>query len=199
MKIGRLLLRLTVGGFFFGHGTQKLFSWFGGHGIEATSNMFESLGMRPGKRNAVAAGVAEAAGGAALAAGFATPLAAGALTSVMLTAIHRVHLKNGPWVTNGGYEYNAVLIAAVLALAEVGPGDLSFDHALGIERSGPGVALAAAAIGVTGAVGAHQLAAAYPEPPAQTASAAGTNEATDATAPATADATADTTADATAQ
>jgi putative oxidoreductase len=166
MKIGRLLLRLTVGGFFFGHGTQKLFGWFGGHGLDATSQMFEGLGMRPGQRNAVAAGVAEAGGGAALALGFATPLAAGALTSVMLTAIHRVHLKNGPWTTNGGYEYNAVLIAAVLALAEVGPGEPSFDHALGIERSGPGWALLAAAIGAAGAVGAHQAAAAYPAPPA---------------------------------
>ncbi|HKO27735.1 MAG TPA: DoxX family protein, partial [Solirubrobacteraceae bacterium] len=53
MKIGRLLLRLTVGGFFFGHGTQKLFGWFGGHGIEPTAQMFESLGMRPGRRNAI--------------------------------------------------------------------------------------------------------------------------------------------------
>src|SRR5246127_2741044 len=146
MKLGRLILRLAVGGFFIGHGTQKLFGWFGGHGLEPTAQMFEGLGMRPGRRNAVAAGLAEAAGGAALAAGFATPLAAGALTSVMLTAIHRVHLKNGPWATNGGYEDNAVLIAAVLALADVGPGNLSLDHALGSERNGPGSALAAAAI-----------------------------------------------------
>jgi putative oxidoreductase len=166
MKIARLLLRLTVGGFFFGHGTQKLLGWFGGHGIEPTAQMFESLGMRPGRRNAIAAGAAEAAGGAGIALGLATPLAAGALTSVMLTAINRVHLKNGPWVANGGYEYNAVLIAAVLAITEVGPGKLSLDHALGNERSGPGWALAAAAIGVAGAIGAHQLAAAQPEPPA---------------------------------
>jgi putative oxidoreductase len=172
MKIGRLLLRLTVGGFFFGHGTQKLFGWFGGHGLDATSQMFEGLGMRPGHRNALAAGVAEAAGGGALALGLATPVAAGAITSVMLTAINRVHLKNGPWATNGGYEYNAVLIAAALALAEVGPGELSFDHALGIERSGPGWALLAAAIGVVGAAGAHQAAAAYPAPPAPPAAAA---------------------------
>jgi putative oxidoreductase len=172
MKIGRLLLRLTVGGFFFGHGTQKLFGWFGGHGLDATAGMFESLGMRPGKRNAVAAGVAEAGGGAALALGLATPLAAGTITSVMLTAIHRVHLKNGPWVTNGGFEYNAVLIAAVLALAEVGPGELSLDHALGQERTGPGWALLAAAMGVAGAVGAHQAAAAQPAPPAPPAAAA---------------------------
>jgi putative oxidoreductase len=181
MKIGRLLLRLTVGGFFVGHGTQKLFGWFGGHGLEPTAQMFESLGMRPGQRNAIAAGAAEAGGGAAIALGFATPLAAGAITSVMLTAIHRVHLKNGPWVTNGGYEYNAVLIAAVLALTEVGPGPLSLDHVLGQERSGPGWALAAAAIGAAGAVGAHQLAAAAPAPEAAP------SDATAATAPATAD------------
>jgi putative oxidoreductase len=166
MKLGRLLLRVTVGGLFVGHGTQKLFGWFGGHGLDATANMFESIGMRPGNRNAIAAGVAEAGGGAALAAGFATPLAAATLTSVMLTAINRVHLKNGPWVTNGGYEYNAVLIAAVLALAEVGPGELSLDHALGQERSGPGWAVLALALGVAGAVGAHIAAEAAPAPPA---------------------------------
>ncbi len=189
-SIGRLLLRLTVGGFFFGHGTQKLFGWFGGHGIEPTSQMFEGLGMRPGRRNAVAAGLAEAAGGAAIATGFATPIAAGALTSVMLTAIHRVHLKNGPWAAQGGYEYNVVLIAAVLALAEVGPGNVSFDHALGSERSGPGAALAAAAIGVIGAVGAHQLAKAYPEPPPATAPPEpATDSSENATEPATAETT----------
>ncbi len=166
MKLGRLLLRVTVGGLFVGHGTQKLFGWFGGHGLDATANMFDSIGMRPGNRNAIAAGVAEAGGGAALAAGFATPLAAATLTSVMLTAINRVHLKNGPWATDGGYEYNAVLIAAVLALAEVGPGELSLDHALGQERSGPGWALIALALGVAGAVGAHIAAESTPAPPA---------------------------------
>src|SRR5436305_12221204 len=108
MKIGRLLLRLTIGGFFIGHGTQKLFGWFGGHGLDGTGQFFEGLGLRPGRTNALAAGAAEAGGGALLATGFATPLAASALTATMLTAIHRVHLKNGPWVTSGGYEYNAV-------------------------------------------------------------------------------------------
>lgn len=173
MKIGRLLLRLTVGGFFFGHGTQKLFGWFDGHGLDATANMFHQLGMRPGRRNAIAAGIAEAGGGAGLALGFATPLAAGAVTSVMLTAINRVHLKNGPWITSGGYEYNAVLIAAALALADAGPGPVSLDHALGAERSGPVAAVAAAAIGVAGAVGAHKLAEAYAEEPAPAEAAAG--------------------------
>jgi putative oxidoreductase len=165
MKIGRLLLRLTVGGFFVGHGTQKLFGWFGGQGLDATAQGFEQLGMRPGRRNAIAAGLAEAGGGAALALGLATPLAASALTATMLTAVNRVHLKNGPWMANGGYEYNVVLIAAVVALAELGPGELSLDRALGQERSGPKWALAALAAGALGAIGAHLAAESQPTPP----------------------------------
>ena len=62
MKLGRLLLRLSVGGFFVGHGTQKLFGWFGGHGLDATAAGFEQLGLRPGRRHAIAAGAAEAGG-----------------------------------------------------------------------------------------------------------------------------------------
>ncbi len=81
----------------------------------------------------------------------------------MLTAIDRVHFKNGPWVTNGGYEYNLVLIAAALAIAESGPGPLSVDHALGVERSGPGWALAALAAGIFGYAGARLVNAAEPE------------------------------------
>jgi putative oxidoreductase len=154
MKLARLFLRLAVGGLFVGHGTQKLFGWFGGHGLDGTGQFFESLGMRPGRRNALAAGLAEAGGGAALAAGVAVPAAAAALTGTMLTAVHRVHLKNGPWVSDGGFEYNLVLIAAVLTLAEVGPGPL----ALGGDRHGPGWAVAAAAAGAAGAVGAHLMA-----------------------------------------
>jgi putative oxidoreductase len=166
MKIGRLLLRLTIGAFFIGHGTQKLFGWFGGHGLEGTGKFFEGLGLRPGRENALAAGAAEAGGGALLAAGLATPLAASALTGTMLTAINRVHLKNGPWITNGGYEYNVVLIAAALALAEVGPGPLSLDAALDHQWYGPGWAVAALAAGAAGAAAAHQYAARHAEPAA---------------------------------
>jgi putative oxidoreductase len=181
MKLARLLLRLAVGGFFIGHGTQKLFGWFGGHGLDATAQAFDGMGIRPGRRNAIAAGAAEAGGGAAVVLGAATPLAASALTATMLTAINRVHLKNGPWLTNGGYEYNVVLIAAVLALVETGPGKLSVDAALGAETHGPGWALAALAAGTAGAVGAHLLAEAQPAAPAEAPPpAAETNENVDA-------------------
>ena len=148
MKLGLTVLRVVVGALFFGHGTQKLKGWFGGHGLEATAGFFESLGLRPGKRHATAAGAAEAGGGALIAAGLLTPVGAGAIIGTMATAIRTVHLKNGPWVTNGGYEYNLVLMAAVLALADLGPGEFSLDHALGIEVKGPLVALAALAGGI---------------------------------------------------
>jgi putative oxidoreductase len=164
MTIGRLILRTAVGGLFVGHGTQKLFGWFGGHGIEGTAGFFEKIGIRPGRANAIAAAAAETGGGALLALGLATPAAATVLTSTMLTAIHRVHLKNGPWVSNGGYEYNLVLIAAVLALAETGPGSPSLDEKLGINVKGPKVAAAALAAGIVGALGAHAYAAGQPEP-----------------------------------
>ena len=171
MKIGRLLLRLAVGGFFVGHGTQKLFGWFGGNGLKSTGEAFEQLGLRPGKVHATAAGVTEAGGGALLVAGLETPVAATLLTATMITAIRTVHFKNGPWATNGGYEYNVVLIAAALALAEVGPGPLSLDAARGRERAGPGWALAALAAGTIGAIGVQQATARQPVPtPAQSMS-----------------------------
>jgi putative oxidoreductase len=108
----------------------------------------ESLQMRPARAHAVLAGTTETVGGSLLVAGLATPLASTALTGVMTTAIRKVHLPHGPWAANGGWEYNAVLIAAVTALAETGPGDLSLDRLLGTTRSGPLWALAALATGV---------------------------------------------------
>ncbi len=163
MKPGHLLLRVSVGGLFVGHGTQKLFGWFGGNGLEATGNFFESaLGLRPGKRHALAAGAAEAGGGALLVLGTATPIAASLITAAMITAIQRVHLSKGPWITNGGYEYNVVLIAAALALAETGPGSPSIDSARGSEAHGPKWAVLALLLGIIGAAGARAVNEAAP-------------------------------------
>lgn len=156
--IGRLLLRLTVGGSFVGHGTQKLFGWFGGGGRTATATTFEQLGLRPGAQRAIAAGVAETGASALILAGLTTPLAASAITATMLTAIDRVHLKKGPWITNDGYEYNAVLIAAGLALADIGPGPISLDAALGDRLHGTRWAMAALITGATGAAVVELLA-----------------------------------------
>ncbi|HEX4717180.1 MAG TPA: DoxX family protein [Thermoleophilaceae bacterium] len=144
MKLSRLILRFLIGGLFVGHGTQKLFGWFGGGGLEGTGGFFENLGLKPGKRNALLAGAAEAGGGALFATGVALPLAGAALTGTMTTAIRHVHAEKGPWSTQGGWEYNAVLIAATLAVVE--------------GECGLGWALAAGAAGAAGSVALSKLA-----------------------------------------
>jgi len=153
MKVGRLLLRAAVGGFFVGHGTQKLFGWFGGQGLQATATAFDGMGLKPGRVNAIAAGAAETFGGLGLALGYRTPLASSAVVATMLTAMDRVHLKNGPWITDGGYEYNVVLAAAAVSLAESGPGVLSLDALRGKERTGALWGLISLLLGVAGAAG----------------------------------------------
>lgn len=150
MRFGLALLRTVVGTLFMGHGLQKLAGWFGGHGLAGTGQFFEGLGLRPGRRNALLAGVSETAGGALLAAGLLTPLGATMLSGVMITAIRTVHGAKGPWSTDGGYEYNLTLLAIVFALADLGPGEWSLDELLGTKRSGPPWALAQLGAGYAG-------------------------------------------------
>lgn len=157
MPLARFVARTVIGGFFIGHGTQKLMGWFGGPGLAGTDQMMDSLQMHPPRRNALAAGVSEAAGGALLAAGLATPLAASSLIGVMTTAIRKVHAPNGVWNSNGGFEYNLTLIAALATLVEVGPGALSLDRAFGIEKKGTAVALGATALGVAASFATVEL------------------------------------------
>jgi putative oxidoreductase len=150
---GITLLRAVVGALFIGHGLQKLLGKFGGHGLEGTAGFFEQLGLKPGKVHATAAGLAETGGGALLVAGAATPLAASAVTGTMTMAIHKVHLAKGPWVSDGGYEYNAVLMAAVFAITAAGPGPLALDR----RRWGTGWAIAQLAAGAGGALAMVKL------------------------------------------
>jgi putative oxidoreductase len=150
MTLGRLIARVAIGGLFAGHGTQKLFGWFGGPGVDGASQMMRKLDLHPPRRNAVAAGAAETAAGILLALGALTPLAGALITSTMVTAIRKVHGPNGPWIQQSGYEYNLVLIAVMAALVEGGPGSPSVDRALGIEAKGTGWALAAIATGAAG-------------------------------------------------
>jgi putative oxidoreductase len=165
MDIGRTALRLVIGPLFVGHGTQKLFGWFGGNGLEGTAGFFEGkLGLKPGKRHAAAAGASEAIGGALLALGALTPVAAGLITGTMITAIRKVHAPNGPWATQGGYEYNAVLIAAMLALTADGPGRPSVDDAAFPWMRGNALALAQFA---AAAAGSAYLTADRSEPAAE--------------------------------
>ena len=150
MSVGRAILRAIVGALFVGHGTQKLFGWFGGSGPDATAQTMDRLELRPPRAHANVAGAAEAAGGAMLAVGALTPIASTVLSSVMITAIRKVHGKNGPWNTGGGYEYNAVLLAALFTISAEGPGSYSVDGRAFPRFRGPGVALAQLAIAYAG-------------------------------------------------
>ena len=152
MGIGKLILRATVGGYFVGHGMQKLAGWFGGGGPEGTGEHFEQIGLRPGRESALLAGAAEAGGGSLLALGLFTPVAVSMLTGVMTNAIRHVHAQNGLWVTEGGVEYPVVVLALLAALADSGPGRFSLDEVLGLRLRGPVVMALAMGAGAGSAV-----------------------------------------------
>ena len=169
MQLGFTAFRAVIGATMFAHGAQKLFGWFGGPGLDRLAGGFDSMGLKPGKRMALAAGVSEAGGGALLATGFLTPLGSAATIGVMSQAIRTVHKPKGFFNTEGGYEFNLTLIAAAVALADRGPGPISLDRVLGTERRGTPWALAAIAAGLAGPQLLERLgreAAGAPETPA---------------------------------
>ena len=123
--IALFALRLVVGLLFIGHGTQKLFGWFGGYGIKGTGGWLESIGVKPGVPFAFVAGASEAIGGLLLVLGFALPVAAVLLGAAMLVAIFKVTGANGLWITQNGFEYNLVLLVLVVSLAFTGAGRIA--------------------------------------------------------------------------
>jgi putative oxidoreductase len=127
MDIGILLIRLVIGLTFMGHGAQKLFGWFGGYGIKGTGGFFESVGIKPGEKMALLAGLTELIGGALFAIGLFTPLAGLMIAGTMVIAIFKVHGPNGYWITQNGYEYNLVLLVVAAAIATMGAGSYSVD------------------------------------------------------------------------
>lgn len=95
MDAGLLIARLIVGLGLSTHGAQKLFGWFGGHGLQGTGGFFESLGFRPGVLFTLAAGVGEMGGALLTAVGFLSPVGPALITVVMLVAILTVHGRMG--------------------------------------------------------------------------------------------------------
>lgn len=126
-----LTLRIPVGIIFAAHGAQKLFGWFGGHGLDGTGQFFGSVGLNPGYLMALLAGLAEFFGGLALIAGLLVRPAAAALAFAMLIAIFAVHWSKGFFAASGGYEYALALFAASLSLLFSGAGRFSVDRAIG--------------------------------------------------------------------
>lgn len=152
MNIAMLLLRVVVGALFMGHGSQKLFGWFGGHGPGGTGQYFDSLGYRPGRMMALAGGAAEFFGGLLLAFGFLTPLAAAMIIGVMINAMLAVHWANGIWNSQGGIEYPLTLAVVAAAIAIAGPGRFSLDRALGLALDGGIIKAAGILLGLVAGV-----------------------------------------------
>ncbi|AXY43074.1 DoxX family protein [Halomonas sp. JS92-SW72] len=124
---GALALRIPVGLILAAHGAQKLFGWFGGHGLAGTAQWMESIGLAPGLLMALLAGGAEFFGGLALMLGLLTRPAALVSAFTMLVAIFSVHISHGLFIANGGYEFALALLAATVALTLQGAGRLSLD------------------------------------------------------------------------
>lgn len=127
---GALALRVPVGLILAAHGAQKLFGWFGGYGLEGTAQWLESIGLAPGLLMALLAGGAEFFGGLALMLGLLTRPAALVTAVTMLVAIVSVHIGNGLFLANNGYEFGLALLAATVALAIQGAGRFSLDDLL---------------------------------------------------------------------
>ena len=124
------ILRVPVGLILAAHGAQKLFGWFGGNGLAGTAQWLSSMGIEPGYLMAFLAGGAEFFGGLALVIGLLTRPAALVAAFTMLVAIFSVHIGNGLFAADGGYEYALILFVALIALAVQGGGYLSVDKAL---------------------------------------------------------------------
>ena len=156
MDAGLLVVRVVLGSILAAHGAQKLFGWFGGHGIGGTSGWLDSMGFKPARLHATVVGLAEFGGGVSLVLGLITPLGAAAVAGVMLVAVATVHWSNGFFNASGGYEFNLLIIATGIALAITGPGEVSIDRLAGWTLAGP--AWGVAALGISAAAATSVLA-----------------------------------------
>jgi putative oxidoreductase len=165
---GLLIARLILGSLMFAHGAQKLFGWFGGYGLAGTGGFLESLGFRPGRTFAAAAGLTETASGVLIVLGFLGPIGPALLLSVMIVAAISVHWQHGVFATANGIEVPLLYATGALTLALTGPGRFSFDSLLGVDRLWtPGLEWAAIAVGIM--AGIINLGLRRPVPQARTA------------------------------
>lgn len=161
--LGLLILRLVTGGLLAGHGSQKLFGWFGGGGLRGAAGMMEALGLRPSDTWALLAGGSEFGSGLLTALGFLSPLGPIAMLAPMSTALATVHWGKPIWVTAGGGELPVTTMAVAAALALAGPGRYSLDGALGIRL--PRALVALATIAVLGGIAFGLVTREAPAPP----------------------------------
>lgn len=128
--IGLLVLRVALGLTVAVHGSQKLFGWFGGGGIDGTAQFFASVGYPAGKAMAVVAGLTETLGGLGLALGLLTPLVAAGLVGTLVNALAVKTDAGFSFFAPQGVEYELLLTVAAVVLALTGPGRYAVDRFL---------------------------------------------------------------------
>jgi putative oxidoreductase len=137
VDFGLLLLRVVVGLIVAAHGSQKLFGWFGGGGIEGTQQMVRSLDVHPSAFWAWVSALDEFVGGLLLVLGFLMPLGPLMIFANMLFAIFAIHAGKGFWNTKGGVEYPLTLLTVAVVLGFTGPGIYSIDALIGFSVPEP--------------------------------------------------------------
>ena len=135
-NLAMLILRVVLGLLLAGHGSQKLFGWFGGHGLQGTGGFMESLDLQPGHLWAALAGLSEFGGGVLTVLGFLNPLGPLGIIGAMAMATRKVHWGTPIWATEGGAELPVTNTAAALAVMLNGPGKYSLDRAFGTRLPG---------------------------------------------------------------
>jgi putative oxidoreductase len=157
-ELAGVLLRVSVGSTMIAHGVKHARS------LDGTAKWFESIGFRRPRLQAKLSAAVEIGAGAAVLAGVATPLSASAVVGTMAVAARSVHVPNGFFITKEGWEYVAALSVSSVAIAALGGGRFSVDHALGLDQRLHGHRAAAAALGLGLGGAAAQLATFWSDP-----------------------------------
>ena len=153
LSAGLLIGRLVLGLLMAAHGAQKLFGWFGGHGLAATGGFFHSMGFRPGRLFATVAAATEIASGLLVAIGLLGPIGPALMVAVMIVAAVSVHGKNGLFAAANGFEMPLLYGTGAATLALTGFGAYSLDAALGLQAHvTPALTLGVLALGAIGGV-----------------------------------------------
>jgi putative oxidoreductase len=159
---GLLILRLVIGLTLAAHGAQKVFGWWSGPGVSGWTGAMNRMRVRPARVWAWTSALSELIGGLALAVGLLNPLPSFAIAGSMLVAIALVHGPKGFFNSKGGFEFNLSILAAVAAIALIGPGAISLDSALRIHLPEPATLIVMTVLTLAGVGAAIYTRAAEP-------------------------------------